>query len=34
MRGQLEIIKKNLKYILNIDSKSLMQEREDNCESE
>jgi hypothetical protein len=31
MRGQVEIIKKNMKYILNIDSKSLMQEKEENC---
>ena len=26
MRAQLETIKKNVKYILNIDSKTLMQE--------
>lgn len=31
MGGQVEIIKKNMKYILNIDSKSLMQEKEEIC---
>jgi hypothetical protein len=34
MRAQLEIIKKNVKYILNIDSKKLMEEVNDTDDNE